>query len=506
MHFSSIMETNHRRNMGLVDEDTNEEYFTTEPVSANGSYSRLGLEAPLLQFEVPSTKRLIKFFFCVQIVVPSKENVKEYFVSHGDQFHDNVFIAAVHEQGTPIPLAFLCVSADSYIAWMFPKDGLTSVIPRPETWCLHNSMEFCLSNIKHNLPAGEPTGLTIHIPTAEIFEEKAVAAIEQLALAKQSGEYEKIFDLISSPENGGNGNGSQGSKRGPKAPVAPLPLREKLPRGGLLLTNVAGADTTPKVNVNKILGDALADATARKEAKAAEKEAKATKKSAKAGASKAGKTPTNNKRKREKDIGLSPNPSKLKTPTIAQGNPAQPTDSTTILQPLVSALTAVVSNIAARSPTVLPNKPAETIAQPTRAELREESKQDHILRQEIRMDELKYIKEMKSIFTEHPPIATTNTSATATTISSGTTVSLESITPQTSSNINQDMDLNEAWRILSNADSWQNADEKDKVLKDQIGASSQTDLSFLDSADLKLLVGKLKLVQANRLKRALKLI
>jgi hypothetical protein len=43
---------------------------------------------------------------------------------------------------------------------------------------------------------------------------------------------------------------------------------------------------------------------------------------------------------------------------------------------------------------------------------------------------------------------------------------------------------------------WQNADEKvSVVLKDQIGASSQSDLSFLDTADSKLLVGKLTLVQ-----------
>lgn len=106
---------------------------------------------------------------------------------------------------------------------------------------------------------------------------------------------------------------------------------------------------------------------------------------------------------------------------------------------------------------------------------------------------------MKSIFTEpRPPIAAmTSTSATATTILAGTPGSISAFTPKTPSSINQDMDLNEAWwRILSNADSRQNADEKvSVVLKDQIGASSQSDLSFLDTADSKLLVGKLTLVQ-----------
>ena len=107
-----------------------------------------------------------------------------------------------------------------------------------------------------------------------------------------------------------------------------------------------------------------------------------------------------------------------------------------------------------------------------------------------------------------PPIAaTTSTPAAATTISTRTPGLMTAHSPQTPSSItNQDGDLNEAWRILSNAESWKNADEKDKVLKDQFGASSQLDLSYLESADLELLVGKLKLVQVNRLKRALKLI
>ena len=106
------MEGNHRKNMGLIEEDGHEEYVTTQPASANGSYCRLGLEAPLLQCEVPRSKRVLKFYFGVNIII----NATEYFIFHGDQFHANVFIAAIHEEGTPIPFAFLCVSADSYIS------------------------------------------------------------------------------------------------------------------------------------------------------------------------------------------------------------------------------------------------------------------------------------------------------------------------------------------------------------------------------------------------------
>ena len=503
------METNYRKNMGIIEDDEYEEYVSTKPASENGSYCHLGLEAPLLQMEVPRTKRVIKFYFMVNIIIPTTANPTEYFICHGDQFHNNVFIAAVHEVDTPIPLAFLCVSADSYIAWMFPKAGERSTIPAAESWCMHNSIEFCLANIQYDRPAGESTGLTIHIPTSELFEEKAIAAIEQIAAAKQSGEYTLIFDILFS-ESSDNGNGSQSSKkRGPKAPAAALQPRERLPRGGLLLKvpeATTGGDKTPKVNVNKILGEVRADAAALKEAQTAEKAAN----SAKAAAGKAAKAKKlvdattsgkGGKRKQDQFNGLPPR--LPKSPKVAEGSSTQlAADSSTMLQPLVSALTAVVSKLAANSPpTVLPITPAEikTVALPTRAELRIESKHDHILRQEMRMDELKYIKEMRSIFTDHSPIATASSSATA-------TVAPVSMEAQTPPNINQDIDLNEAWRILSSADSWQNADEKDVILKDQFGASSKSDLAFLDSADMKMLVGKLKLVQANRLKRALKLI
>ncbi len=245
----------------------------------------------------------------------------------------------------------------------------------------------------------------------------------------------------------------------------------------------------------------LQEAAADKDAKATEKSAKVTGKISNAPANKkaaGGKTSSKGKGANKRTEPDDPPPPKLpKAPKVTPQGPAQPTDSST-LQPLVSALTAVVSKLASASTTpTVPVIPAPAYAPPSRAELRNESKHDHTLRQEIRMDELKYIREMKSIFTENP-ITPASTSATGTPLSTA----MSALTPGS----NQDMDLNEAWRILSNADSWINADEKDAVLKDQIGASSLTDLSFLDSGDLKVLVGKLKLVQANRLKRALKLV
>ena len=114
-----MMETDYRNNMGLMEEDKDEEIVTTQPASENGIYCRLGLEAPILQMEVPRTKRIVKFYFGVNIIVPSTANATEYFICHGDQFHDNIFIAAVHEQSTAIPFAFLCVATDSYVSWMF---------------------------------------------------------------------------------------------------------------------------------------------------------------------------------------------------------------------------------------------------------------------------------------------------------------------------------------------------------------------------------------------------
>jgi hypothetical protein len=86
------------------------------------------------------SKRVLESYFGINIIVPSTVNTTESYNCHGDQLHNDVFIVAIHEEGTPIS-------------------------------------------------SGETTGLTIHIPTTELFEEKAVKAIKQIALAKQSSEY-----------------------------------------------------------------------------------------------------------------------------------------------------------------------------------------------------------------------------------------------------------------------------------------------------------------------------
>ena len=243
---------------------------------------------------------------------------------------------------------------------MFPKVGVTPIKPCAKAWSIRNSIDFCISNIKHDLPSGESTGLTIHIATTELFQEKAVEAIEQIAFAKQSGEYASIFNLLFPEEDGDNGNEPPKNEKGPKAPpVAAQSHREKFPRGGLLLKVAAGEDTAIKFDANKILGNVLTDAATEKKAKATEKEAKAAE--AKAAAAKAAKAKqladakapakgANNKRKQGKDGGLpsSSKDSKQKTPKLA----AQTDSTTTTIQPLVSALTAVVSNLAARSSTM----------------------------------------------------------------------------------------------------------------------------------------------------------
>ena len=91
-----------------------------------------------------------------------------------------------------------------------------------------------------------------------------------------------------------------------------------------------------------------------------------------------------------------------------------------------------------------------TIVPTTRDELHDKSKWDHILRKEIRMVELKYNKEMKSFFIERPATST----IAATILSAGTQISMTAINPQIPPNTTQHVDLNESWRILSNADSW----------------------------------------------------
>jgi hypothetical protein len=69
-----------------------------------------------------------------------------------------------------------------------------------------------LINIKHDLPSGETTGLSIHIPTTELFEEKAVKAIEQIALAKQSGEYAATENNIKATEKEAKAAGKASAK------------------------------------------------------------------------------------------------------------------------------------------------------------------------------------------------------------------------------------------------------------------------------------------------------
>ena len=486
------MEIEHRTSMGILSGE-DEKYVSTASSDENGSYCRLGMEAPLLQFEAPMSKRAVKFYFGIHMIAPSAPNaavLTDYYICHGDQFLENVFIAALHEEGTKIPTAFLCLAADAYLAWMFPDTGKEPTIPAEEVWSLHDATEFCRANIKRDLPTGEPTELTIHMSTKSVFEVKAVAAIQQLAEAKASGNFAMIFNSISAKDSN-NGNGSKNPPKNSKAAGVVLPPREKLPRGGIIFLA-----EKPNINVNGILEGVAATAAKGKTAK--------VEKAAKGNFVPPPKDLPKNKRKGTDDPSFLNDPPKTpKTPKAAPGS--QSTDSS-MLQPLVSALSAVVSKLSASSPTV-PTTPAvllqpQAVALPTRAELRIESKHDHTLRQEIRMDELKYIREMKSIFTEQPAtIAPAIISAAM-----PTPVSMTTPTQQNTPTTNNEMDLNEAWRILSNADSWQNSEEKDVVLSSQIGATSQSDLSFLDSGDLKVLVGKLKLVQANRLKRALNLI
>jgi hypothetical protein len=65
----------------------------------------LVLEAPLLQCEVRS-KRVLKSYFGIDIIVPSTVNTTESYNCHEDQFHNDIFIVAIHEEGAPIPFAY----------------------------------------------------------------------------------------------------------------------------------------------------------------------------------------------------------------------------------------------------------------------------------------------------------------------------------------------------------------------------------------------------------------
>jgi hypothetical protein len=481
------MENKHRKNLG-ISESEDEEYVITKPTE-DGSHCRLGLPAPALQSEVKRTKRPVKFYFAVHMMIPAvidATTTTDYFICHGDQLAENVFIAAIHEDGASLPAAFLCVGAHEYMKWMFPTEGTKSEVPPAQAWTLYNPTEFCRANINHNLSDDTSSQLTIHIVNAALFEDKAVATIEQLALAKASGEYDFIFNYVFTSEE------DEHEEPPPKKPRAKTPLpppREKLPRGGLLVK-------PGTIDVN-----ALADA-ATKQADVAEQQKNKRTKKGKESTVTAANPPKKGKTPCLKSVDDPPTKTRAKTtPMVSQQGASSST-----LEPLVSALTAVVNKLASpvvtSTSTIVP--PIPTCLPPTRAELREESKYDHILRHEMKMDELKYIREMKSIFTDEPSVRQQASNLT-TTVTTVNTTSGTIDPPQSQTNINEDVALKEAWRILTNADSWKDPKEKDAVLKDEVGAYSATDLPFLEPVHLKMLVSKLKLVQANRLKAALKL-
>ena len=86
-----IMEAKHRTSLEIMT-DTGEVFVTTKPANDSGSYCRLGLEAPILQFEVPRTKKTVKFYFSIHMIVSAapSDSVVNYFIFHGDQINENV--------------------------------------------------------------------------------------------------------------------------------------------------------------------------------------------------------------------------------------------------------------------------------------------------------------------------------------------------------------------------------------------------------------------------------
>jgi hypothetical protein len=516
------MSTEHRKNLGML---ADEEFTETVP-DADGTYCRLILPAPVLQTQFPENHRPVKFYFAVHMILPEPTGHNDYFLIHGDQIGDLVFICAIYEDGYSIPNVFLCLGANAYIHWMLPPSGQESVKPPATCWELCNSVEFCRSNISLE----SFNGLKIHIDDPTRFGNGMLAVIKELLQFRSTPEYKMLFQLLFN--DGGNGtpsfsnvedDGTNGNKPKEKTKKTPAPLiaRPKLPRGKFL---------SPTLNMNALANDAqlkaqtLAQEKAAKTIQAAEAaQAKAILKAEKAASKK--KKPAKESKAQKRKRSLAPrgliheefevdeaSESEERQRSIARGSGSrkvknETTDGDALLKPLVTALTDVLSQVKVPAQQALiahaPTQTPTAYKQPlTKTTMLEESKAEHTFRHQQRMDDLEFYKGLNEIkFGQQTPQSAISQSTPTNSIRSAEVHQ----TPKAHGTDCDDDQLQEAWKLLNSPTSWSQASEKDTTLIDMLGIKSFKDLQFLDKDHKIMLLGKLKVIPAKKFAITLKL-
>ena len=180
-----------RLDMGLLEKEVF--HVTTRNESDLGGYCKLQLPAPVLQWELATEQKPVKYYFGTQLTLfQNPENHDEstdYFLCFGDQIDTLVFICAIYVAGDSIPTHFLCMDEIDFKQWLFPKEGEESQEPTYQSWGLYDSVEFCRENMYngHNL--------TVHLDDSAKFGEAIVIVITHLAKVKPVEQYSFIFNF-----------------------------------------------------------------------------------------------------------------------------------------------------------------------------------------------------------------------------------------------------------------------------------------------------------------------
>jgi hypothetical protein len=497
----------HRTDWGIMADET--------PVVTNkdneGNSCKLLLPTPVLQFEIPHSKRPAVFYFGVEMILSEDDH---YILCHGDQHGSIVFIAAIHGDGLSLPSAFLCLDADDYIKWLFPSNGMEPIVPMAEAWTLCNAIEFCKNNIKHD---SDDCEVKVHLPTADLFQTKVLILIEELVEAKASSAYDFIFKMIFAENLHILTHGPQDHEGDDEPPINPRDDTKKkkkknekgkpkekeryqLPRGNFL---------APKVDVPALIARVQKEKSVVVNTKSKTAVVRKTVGNRKvAGKSQRKRKPSNKEADLEdtEDQELSDvEQEKNARKKSRGGGKSTQTQGVTDFQPLLSAISnstgAIISSHAALVKSNTTPAPKQfNVHPPTRAELRDDSEKDHDLYQKKRMDDLKFLKEMSSIFSPAGQQHYTSMNST-----NSTTTATASLMSPLNENIHADGDLLIAWRLLSSDESWNTNAEKEEVLTQQLGLTAHEDLKYLRADDMKMILGKLKVVPARRLSSILKL-
>ena len=107
-----------------------------------GNYSNLMFETPALQVESILNKKLLKYYFGIEIMLSSKETAQaevSYELYFGARIGEEVFIFATYEDGSSIPINFIFLKAACFLKWLRPDPNETIVEPTSDAWVVHDS-------------------------------------------------------------------------------------------------------------------------------------------------------------------------------------------------------------------------------------------------------------------------------------------------------------------------------------------------------------------------------